>query len=112
MADHLTSRRRVLSLGFLTCGSGVLRAAPEFGSGVDSAWQKELMARLRSIASWVRPVAAADALELHCGVAELGSWAGRPARIAGKGTRVHARGNILTFTVDGHAVRVVLHSVA
>ena len=112
MADHTTSRRRVMTLGFLTLASGALQAAPVAPPNSPALWQEELTARLREFASWVRQVPALNAFELHCGVSDLRTWAGRPAKIAGRGRKVIARGNTLYFSVNGCDVRVVLHPLS
>lgn len=110
MATHPTSRRRILSLGILSCAGAALPAAADSLLKTEPAWLSGLTRRLQGMSSWVRTATVAGVTELHCGLSDAAAWAGCSAKLAGRGNRVFARGNVLSFSLNGRDVRVVMHS--
>lgn len=111
MASIFTTRRHLLSLGLLTC-AGVALPAAVFAAVTEPAWLTSLSRQLGKQSTWVSTERSAEGgVELHCGMRDAGAWAKSFSRGAARDTKVQAAGNVLTFTRDGHVVRVVMHPV-
>jgi hypothetical protein len=101
----MKTRRTFLTLGLL---AGAGSALPRWAAGPD--WLAALRDRLLALAVWVRTERAPDgAVEAHCGVADPRAWAGCAEHLAGRGIPVRAAGNTLSFSANGHPVRIILH---
>ena len=112
MATNPTSRRRLLSLGLLTCAGAAL---PAFGLAPphDPAWLTCLSKQLNKQSSWLRKGRGAKGeVEFHCGIGDAAAWSASFSKLAAKGTKVLAAGNVLTFSRDECAVRVVMHQAS
>lgn len=96
----------------MSCAAGVLSAAPGSAGDAGPAWLAGLTRQLHSMSAWVRTANAAGVTELHCGVSDVPAWAGCAAKLAGQGNRVMAHGNVLSFSLNNRAVRVVMHPAA
>ncbi len=104
----MKTRRSFLGLGIL---AGASAALPLLVASPD--WLAGFRDRLRALAAWVRTEQAADgAVEAHCGVADPRTWAGCAEQLAGRGVPVRAGGNTLSFTANGHRVRIILHPLS
>ncbi len=103
-----TSRRQWLSLGLLTCASAAVPATA-FATPALPAWLAALSGELTKQSVWVRTERGIDGeFEVHCGIRDAAEWSKAFSSLAGTG-RVHAKGNILTFSKAGCTLQVIMH---
>ncbi|MES2469176.1 MAG: hypothetical protein V4675_17850 [Verrucomicrobiota bacterium] len=103
-----TSRRHWLSLGLLTCASAAVPSTA-FATPALPAWLAAFAGELAKNSVWVQTERGIDGeLELHCGIRDAAAWSKAFSSLAGTG-RVHAQGNILTFSKAGCALQVIMH---
>ncbi len=109
MSTNPTSRRRLLSLGLITCAGAALPAFALAATG-DPAWLTCLSKQLSNQSSWLRKKQGAKGeVEFHCGIRDAAAWSASFSKMAAKNTKVLAAGNVLTFSRGECAVRVVMH---
>ena len=81
-----------------------------FAATPGPAWLSSLAGQLEKLSAWVRVERGAEGLVvLHCGMRDAAAWAKSFSGVAQQ-AKVRAAGNVLTFSRDGHAVRVVMHA--
>jgi hypothetical protein len=103
----MKTRRRLLTLGFLTATGAALVPFGDPEISFDSEVLSILERRLRGISEWTRTKGGEDGTaEIECGVADAQDWARRvlPLMVG----RVRAVGNALSFTTGGQRVRLII----
>ncbi len=109
----MQTRRHFLSLSLLTAaGAALAPFAGPLASAVPHCLAS-LEDRLRGISRWVRPATGIDGVaEYHCGMADAPAWGRAISLHAGTEIKIKASGNILSATVAGTPVRLVMHTSA
>jgi len=109
MVTKSTSRRRLLSLGLLTCAGAALPAFALSPPDVPE-WLTLLTEQLNTQSRWLRQGRGTKGeVEFHCGIQDAAAWSASFSKLAAKDTKVLASGNVLTFSRGERAVRVVMH---
>ncbi len=112
MVTNPTSRRRLLSLGLLTCAGAAL-PADAFAAPNDPSWLTLLSKQLNKQSRWLRKGRGAKGeVEFHCGIGDAPAWSASFSKLAARDTKVRAAGNVLSFSRGGHNVRVVMHQAS
>ena len=109
MAESLTSRRKLLISGFIAWTSACVPAMG-FSAARNPAGLVPLFRNLEGLSTWMRTEYQRNGdVVIHCGTRDFPALAAHAGSLAGRGQKVQAKGNTLTFLLSDTRVRVVIY---